>query len=165
MFFNLKFPVIFEGRGGWGLLILIYQISNFVFQIKLIWFEAWNIKFCLTSRNQAHFILKTLFHVAHPKYYLRKYWSLCCFFSNYDNESIEKTVLVLLSRRIINDVVQYQSHKFFLFTENCVDFLLGHYLNCLFKYTKIAVQVLWFLDFFLDFFYSYFNILAVILNI
>ena len=52
-------------------------------------------------RNHAHCILKTL-HVAHPKYCFRKYLRFCCFFLNDDSESTAKTMLVLLSRMIIN---------------------------------------------------------------
>ena len=71
-----------------------------MFQIKMILCEAQNIKFRLTSRDHAYCILKT-FHVAHPQYYFGKYLSFC--FLNDDTESTEKTILVLLYRRIINN--------------------------------------------------------------
>ena len=47
----------------------IQQTSDqyFLFQIK--WIVTQNIKFRMTSRNHAYFILKALFHMAQPQYY------------------------------------------------------------------------------------------------
>ena len=127
-----------------------------MFQIKLILCEAQNIKFWLTSRNHAYCILKT-FHVAHPKYYFRKYLSFCCFLN--DSESTEKTILVFLCWRIINNfcnckysaaqvqisrrpkafLISFSQVDFFYLKKIVAGFSLAHYFNCLFKYTQIAV--------------------------